>query len=208
MERAVRPVVPAGRKSKLTKRLIEEVCALVRAGAFDWVAAGAAGISRTTFYRWLQEAQLPKAGVLKREFRDQLELARCEARAAVEIRVNSADPKFWLRNGPGKTRKGQPGWTDPMGEAPVDGETGDTIPIVDDGALLAKMVGIRDRLRRERSKAEEATMAQDGAKGGKSKPVVDKGGKGKKPVERSVTPKGKPVLGQRSPSRTGKRASP
>ncbi len=152
--------MPGGRKSKLTKRLIGEVCSLVRAGAFDWVAAGAAGISQTTFYRWLQEAQRPKASVLKREFRERLELARCEARAAVEIRVNQGDPKFWLRNGPGKTRKGQPGWTDPMGEAPVDGETGETLPPVEDGALLAKMRGIRDRLQREAAESEKAPVPQ------------------------------------------------
>ena len=102
----------AGRKSKLTPEIHKRITAYIRAGAYDWVAAQACGVGKTTFYRWLEIAEQTGRPPY-REFRDDLLQARAEARVAAEVEVRKADPKFWLRCGPGKDRPGEPGWTEP-----------------------------------------------------------------------------------------------
>lgn len=45
-----------GRPSKLTPELQSQIVQLITAGCYPEVAAGACGISRTTFYEWMQRA--------------------------------------------------------------------------------------------------------------------------------------------------------
>ncbi len=45
-----------GRPSKLTPDLQKQVVQLIIAGCYPEVAAGACGVSRTTFYEWMQRA--------------------------------------------------------------------------------------------------------------------------------------------------------
>lgn len=47
---------PTGRPSKLTPELQQQIVQLITAGCYPEVAAGACGISRTTFYEWMQRA--------------------------------------------------------------------------------------------------------------------------------------------------------
>lgn len=45
-----------GRPSKLTPELSTKIVQLITAGCYPEVAAGACGVSRTTFYEWMQRA--------------------------------------------------------------------------------------------------------------------------------------------------------
>jgi hypothetical protein len=100
-----------GRKSKLSPELTAVICHYIRQGAFDHVAARAAGLSKGTFYRWLQEGDTTRASA-KREFRDAVEEARAESRQRMELRVAAENPLAWLLKGPGRDRPGETGWTD------------------------------------------------------------------------------------------------
>lgn len=95
----------AGRKSLLTPDRERQILASIRAGAFDWVAARAAGVSVPTFYRWLSDERSPY-----REFAEKVAEARAVARLSVEIEVRKKNPEFWLSRGPGRERPGEPGW--------------------------------------------------------------------------------------------------
>lgn len=50
-------------KSKLTPEVQEKICAAIAAGNYDIVAARYAGISDTTFYRWLKEGEEAANGI-------------------------------------------------------------------------------------------------------------------------------------------------
>lgn len=76
----------AGRRSKLTPETHEAIVKAVRAGASYEAAAGAAGITETTLYRWLREAEEDGAPPAKRQFQHDL----MRARAEVEVRVVAA----------------------------------------------------------------------------------------------------------------------
>ena len=101
----------AGRRTKLTLELQDQIVRFICGGAFDHVAAQAAGIGPSTFYRWLergeQQPRGPYAG-----FRTAVLDARAQARAGAEIEVHRDNPLAWLRYGPGRDRLGEPGWTD------------------------------------------------------------------------------------------------
>ena len=99
------------RKSKLTPELIVKVCDAIRQGAYDYIAAEAAGISQRTFYDWLSDAEKPDADPLKLQFSQSVEQARAEARQAAELAVMKDKPETWLLKGPGRERPGRPGWT-------------------------------------------------------------------------------------------------
>lgn len=105
-----------GRKSKLTPEVHREIVEAIRAGAYDWVAAEAAGVSRVSFYRWLNDER-PKY----RAFRDDVMRARAEARRRAEIAVARESPFNWLRYGPGRSRPDAPGWTDSVEVTGPDG---------------------------------------------------------------------------------------
>ncbi len=104
----------AGRKTLLTPELEATILGFIKAGAYDWVAAEAAGIGSTTFYRWLNEESSPEEPY--RAFRENVSRARAEARVVAEAAVKREEPFRWLRFGPGRDRPGRPGWTDGHGE--------------------------------------------------------------------------------------------
>jgi hypothetical protein len=100
----------AGRKLKLAPELVQAISTHIRDGAFDWVAAQAAGIGTTTYYRWLEWGARRGARRVYREFREAILTARAEARVQAEMRVYQEDRATWLLRGPGRERPGQPGW--------------------------------------------------------------------------------------------------
>ena len=51
------------RPSKLTPELMERIVRAVRAGNYPKVAARAAGISPTTYYRWMSEGEKATRGI-------------------------------------------------------------------------------------------------------------------------------------------------
>lgn len=92
-----------GRSSLYDEKLIARILANIRKGCFLHVAHEAEGIASSTFNEWRRRDP---------SFAAEVEKAIAHARQKAEAEVYKADPRFWLRNGPGKTRKGKDGWTD------------------------------------------------------------------------------------------------
>lgn len=113
--------------------LTEQVADVVRRGAFDYVAAGAAGVSKRTFDRWMARAEaadetawkaipdadeeqqliavMDEADVPYWRFWRACRVARAEARAGAETDVYKERKLEWLKAA-GRSRPGEPGWTD------------------------------------------------------------------------------------------------
>jgi hypothetical protein len=80
------------------------------------VAAEAAGIGRRTYYRWMKRGEQGEEPFA--DLRAQVHRARALARIGAEQRVRDEHPLSWLRLGPGRERKGQPGWTEAVEALP------------------------------------------------------------------------------------------
>lgn len=74
----------AGRRTKLTPDVHTRIVSFIRAGAFDWIAAEAAGIHRATLYRWLERGAKRSRGP-ERDFYDDVTEARAQARLSAEV---------------------------------------------------------------------------------------------------------------------------
>jgi len=73
----------AGRKSKLNEQVVERFIRAIKLGCPIKDACGCAGISETTYYRWMQLADSDHRGSKKyREFREQVKVAEGEATAS------------------------------------------------------------------------------------------------------------------------------
>ena len=86
----------AGRHTKLTPEVHQQIVAFIRAGAYDWVAAEAAGIGKSTFYRWLERGAA-RAAEPHRTFLVDVRQARAQSRVAAETEVRRDQPLAWLR---------------------------------------------------------------------------------------------------------------
>ena len=83
-----------GRKSKLTPEVQERICQYVRQGLTYEIAARAAGVSETTFYRWKQRGERSKRGKY-REFWEALKRAESEAEQVLVRRILAASNDTW-----------------------------------------------------------------------------------------------------------------
>jgi len=112
----------------LTPEIERTILAYIGAGAFDFVAAEAAGIDARTFRDWIARGEgrhptrsrTPKL----RTFAAAVREAKAQARAAREIVVADKDPKFWLSHA-ARSVAGRDGWTEPV-EALDEGGGGAT----------------------------------------------------------------------------------
>jgi hypothetical protein len=85
-----------GRTLKLTLETQDKICVAIRLGNDKKVAAALAGVSETTFYRWLEMAELPNAKKEYREFRESIERAEAEAEVTRIARITqAADNGTW-----------------------------------------------------------------------------------------------------------------
>jgi hypothetical protein len=126
----------AGRPTVLTLDVMQTLEEHIREGAFEWVAAEAAGISRRTFYYWMKRGERGEEPYAYVETR--VRQAQAHARLEAEKRVRHDSPLSWLRLGPGRERAGKPGWTLPVQgrfEESPDVQGGD-----EDVAMLAELV--------------------------------------------------------------------
>jgi len=106
-----------GRRPKinqLTPKTLGRICLMIRAGAYHQDAARAAGVHEATWTDWLSKG--------RKDYEDNKNTAYCqlfllidksigEAITAKSIEAVTADPKFYLTHGPGKTRPGREGWS-------------------------------------------------------------------------------------------------
>jgi hypothetical protein len=97
----------------ITPDIIEQIAGDIRVGAYAQVAASRAGISKFTFYRWLNvgqaAAEARASGKLRtppdlyEQFYLAIEAAKAEARFSAENRVFQDMPFQWLKNGYART---------------------------------------------------------------------------------------------------------
>jgi len=84
----------AGRRSKLTREVQEKITRVIRAGNYAYIAAEYAGISQTTFYRWLEQGAEQKRGRY-REFREAVKAAEREAEIHAVATIQQHMGKNW-----------------------------------------------------------------------------------------------------------------
>ena len=83
-----------GRRSKLTPEVQEKICNYVRQGLTYEIAARAAGISESTFYRWRERGEKARRGKY-REFWEALKKAEAEAEQVLVQRILDASNDTW-----------------------------------------------------------------------------------------------------------------
>lgn len=107
---------------KLTPEIERTIVAYIEAGAFDYVAAEAAGVDERTFRDWIARGEgrhptrrtTPELAAFATAARE----ARARARVSREIVVADKDPRFWLSHA-ARSKPGREGWTEPI-EAPLE----------------------------------------------------------------------------------------
>jgi len=83
------------RKSKLTQKLVDEAAELIRNGNYANVACRALGISETSWYNWLKDAENENTSPLKRVFFEAIKEAEAQAeRDYLEV-IKKASDKHW-----------------------------------------------------------------------------------------------------------------
>lgn len=102
----------------LTSEIEEKILALIRAGAWGYAAAEAAGISARCFYEWLSRGEgrsargsTPKLTAFARKVRQ----AEAEARVLAEADVYRSRPALWLSRR-ARSKPGREGWTVPVAD--------------------------------------------------------------------------------------------
>lgn len=78
------------RPTKLTPAVQDRIVKAISAGAYAIVAAKAAGIGETTFYRWLEMGSKPDAKPLYREFWESVKEAEAQAELANIVLIRQA----------------------------------------------------------------------------------------------------------------------
>ncbi len=108
---------------KLSPEIERTILSFIEAGAWDYVAAEAAGIDARTFRDWMARGEgrhrsrstTPRLVAFAKAVRE----ARARARASREIEVARNEPKFWLSH-QARSKPGREGWTEPVAdEEPV-----------------------------------------------------------------------------------------
>ena len=98
-------------KIKLTPELENQILASIRAGGFPHVAAKAWGVPDHVFDKWMEWGTGKKHKAPYTQFARKVEQAKAQARLKAEMMAMEEDPRFWLKNGPGKETPQAPGWS-------------------------------------------------------------------------------------------------
>lgn len=95
---------------KLTKELEGSILAGIRAGGYPHVAAQAFGVPEELFAKWIASGSKKNAKDPYKTFCLNVQAAKAQARLKAEMKAMEEDPRFWLKNGPGKEKPDSPGW--------------------------------------------------------------------------------------------------
>jgi hypothetical protein len=121
-----------GRRLLLDQAVIDEISDAVGKGAFLYVAAEAARVSRRTLLSWLERGrqledladagrELDERESLYVELVEAVRQSGASARLKAESTVWKRKPLEWLRFGPGRDHgRDDPGWTKAVGEVPPE----------------------------------------------------------------------------------------
>lgn len=127
----------------LTPEIERTIASYIEAGAWDYVAAEAAGIDARTFRDWMARgegrhptrAATPKLTAFARTIRE----ARARARAAREIEVAAKEPKFWLAHA-GRSKAGREGWSEPVPDEAEAAEAKAYVPTPEEAAETLRIL--------------------------------------------------------------------
>lgn len=155
-------------RHKLTPRLIQEITAYVRAGAFPHIAAEAAGLPLEVFKGWLLRGQTMGKRSLYHDLAGQLRQAEAQARVRAEMEVFKEDPISWLKHGPGKETPASPGFSASV--KPVIHENNQQINVL----LSPQMQGVFAAILQVLAPFPEARIAVAHALAGKDQPSLPK----------------------------------
>jgi hypothetical protein len=87
------------------------ILASIRAGGYPHVAAQAYGVPAEQFLHWLRRGGAKRGPRKVRRLVTLVNEAAARARLKAEMTVYDADPRLWLRHGPGKESRQAPGWS-------------------------------------------------------------------------------------------------
>ena len=90
--------------------VVQLIVSFIRAGAYPWVAAEAAGVPKETFESWLAWGKTA-GGPAYAAFHQQVRRAAAQCRAKAEMALRESNPEFWLAHGPARERETLPGWS-------------------------------------------------------------------------------------------------
>ena len=149
-----------GRRTLLTAELQRDICAFVRAGAYDYAAAEACGISRRSFFEWLErgerESKRGRAPVYV-QFARAIRRAQAEARVSAEVTVKKIDPKWWLSR-MHRERPEAPGWNDTR-STEVTGKDGKALIPIEALSALIDQADREDAEKRSKPSARPSTKS-------------------------------------------------
>ncbi len=98
------------RKIKLTPDIEGQILSFIRVGGYPHVAAQAAGVPEWLWNEWVALGEKKGAREPYKSFVSKVNQAKAQARLNAEVAALEADPRFWLKNGPGKETPESPGW--------------------------------------------------------------------------------------------------
>jgi hypothetical protein len=83
-----------GRKDKLTAQVQDRICNAIRAGNYYEAACKYAGISRQTFWNWLERGGKARSGKFK-DFYEAVKQAEAEAEVRIVAQWQKSIPESW-----------------------------------------------------------------------------------------------------------------
>jgi hypothetical protein len=127
-----------------TREVADRIVHAIMGGAYEYVAAEAAGVRRERYAAWLERGRRKGSRPALRDFADRVMRAKAHARVVAETQVRQKDPKTWLLRGPGRERPDSPGWSKEV--SPQSGRDPRAVNPLADPALSALMAVIMDAL--------------------------------------------------------------
>lgn len=101
-------------KIKHSAELEQKILASIRAGGYPHVAAQAWGLPPWLFDKWMEWGRKTNAREPYKSFALKVDQAQAQARLKAEMAAYEDEPRFWLKNGPGKETPKNPGWSTMM----------------------------------------------------------------------------------------------
>jgi hypothetical protein len=166
-----------GRKSKLTPELIEKISQLIQLGNYVKVACAACGISETTYFNWVRDAQrlieqygddpdkwpdeLPEHDARLLQFLLSVERADAEAEAYAVGMMRQAMPKHWQAAATWLERRHSSRW---RRRAQVD------VDVIDDESMNAEREALENP---DAVRAMHEALRQEALTAGDDVEVVD-----------------------------------
>jgi transposase len=150
---------PKGSTPTLTEKLIDELCAAVRNGAYIETAAALSGISKDSFYRWLRQADDEDAPALTKELSYAVKKALAEAEMRdLDTIGRAADGGQWQAAAWRLERKFPEKWgRKTHTHVELSGRAGGPIQIEEQRRLLLEVMGDAESLKAAELIAEKLT---------------------------------------------------